>query len=738
MEELKYCRACLVTDVKMYSLDITSNDSIGLIYTQLAQIDICFRNQYICFECASLLQKYQKFKSKCITANNILSSIAGNTTEITKQVILNIDRKASRLESCLKVTKELLIDCYSEVFRSNVVTLEAGVDTNVEELKVKTEIQVTDLNETQNAYNVNEFVCTPENNISIKTQQSKKKIKIIKEPKTKKRKPKNQEQIEGIFDGNKSRDNVEGNKFYNSNDTSTNKKVKLVISPKATKRKIKTEELATEEEICDNNESLDDFNDNDLMESCEENADTGINEYKETKVETVASEDNLSDKEPLSKRKQKQEKTSVIKRNGQNLDFFDDYATIVFLTTEDAKKELLSRKDSNNYKRSPFKCNFCYKGYEAKTAFDTHMKKHTSEHGDYDCDICHLRFLKQIYLCKHKLSCHRRKFSCKICPYICYCMYQARTHVTMHKGTKYPCKDCGEIFSMPNSLQMHKRVHHRNVATAESACELCGDVFASKRGVFLHNMKVHRTDKNSKQGPKCEECGVHFDTEVAWKRHLVLSTKHTVINGCKFCGERFQDEEELKAHRRTHHSRNRKEYKTNIKLPGTCSICNKWLRSRIEYSTHMTTEHPQCDETMTLNPCDLTPFVCEVCGQVFKKQCFLRYHQRKHTGERPYKCSTCGKSFPSAAGRDTHHNTHSRRRTCKCDICARLFSSKNALNKHMKGHLGIRPHKCTLCDKGFLHMCDLKVHIKYVHDKVPWPKKKTKRNIADESAPYLD
>lgn len=40
MAEFKYCRVCLVTDVKMYSLDIISNESIGLIYSHLAQIRV--------------------------------------------------------------------------------------------------------------------------------------------------------------------------------------------------------------------------------------------------------------------------------------------------------------------------------------------------------------------------------------------------------------------------------------------------------------------------------------------------------------------------------------------------------------------------------------------------------------------------------------------------------------------------------------------------------------------------
>ncbi|CAH1286812.1 unnamed protein product [Chrysodeixis includens] len=191
---------------------------------------------------------------------------------------------------------------------------------------------------------------------------------------------------------------------------------------------------------------------------------------KKRKFKTIIkSEDDFSDNEPLSKSVTKflDKQKSLKKKNGLNIGYFDDYATVVFLTPEDARKEVLLRKESSNYKKSPFKCDFCYRGYEAKAAFENHMKKHSVEYGEYECDLCHLRFPQQIYLCKHRLSCHKRKFSCKLCPYVCYC-------------------------TMPNSLLMHKRMKHLKESVRESVCEHCGSTFGTPRGLFLHNMKVHR------------------------------------------------------------------------------------------------------------------------------------------------------------------------------------------------------------------------------------------------------
>lgn len=42
MDELKYCRVCLVMGAKMFSLNTNSSDSIGVTYSHLAQIPVSY------------------------------------------------------------------------------------------------------------------------------------------------------------------------------------------------------------------------------------------------------------------------------------------------------------------------------------------------------------------------------------------------------------------------------------------------------------------------------------------------------------------------------------------------------------------------------------------------------------------------------------------------------------------------------------------------------------------------
>ncbi|GBP38940.1 Zinc finger protein 808 [Eumeta japonica] len=425
--------------------------------------------------------------------------------------------------------------------------------------------------------------------------------------------------------------------------------------------------------------------------------------------------------------------------------YFEGYATFVLLTPEEAQKEVLSRKETPNYMYSEFKCDLCFRGFESKVTYHNHMKKHSpvrhseksvtaadlscpeyllrhppsrklflaveyfyvdlnktikvtySEHGEYKCEFCHLRFRNQRYLNKHKLGAHKRKFSCKICPFVCFC-------------------------SMPNSLLMHKRKKHLTTAV----CDLCGSTFNTERGVRSHKLLAHREETNPRLGPVCDLCDVHFANEAAWKKHIVLSAKHFVSNGCQHCGETFESESALKIHARVH-ARKQRRPRSECRVPGDCTMCGETLQNETERRKHLLTAHPDSKAAQSAQADETPQCVCEICGKMFKKPCFLNYHMRVHTGEKPYTCNDCGKSYAYSGVLSEHKATHTSHPQHRCHLCPKTFKFKSALYKHVRAHLGIRPHKCHFCDKSFPTPCELRSHTHHTHHKVPWPKRERRR-----------
>ncbi|CAH2083569.1 unnamed protein product [Euphydryas editha] len=113
--------------------------------------------------------------------------------------------------------------------------------------------------------------------------------------------------------------------------------------------------------------------------------------------------------------------------------------------------------------------------------------------------------------------------------------------------------------------------------------------------------------------------------------------------------------------------------------------------------------------------------VCEVCGFQCATTAKLKYHQRKHTGERPSHCTQCPKKFYNNQLLKKHMMIHTGERPYKCQKCPKAFITKTALKRHdlttaklkyhQRKHTGERPSHCTQCPKKFYNNQLLKVSL---------------------------
>ncbi|XP_068627343.1 oocyte zinc finger protein XlCOF6-like isoform X2 [Battus philenor] len=391
------------------------------------------------------------------------------------------------------------------------------------------------------------------------------------------------------------------------------------------------------------------------------------------------------------------------------------------LSMEEQVKEVIQRKETENYKNSPFKCDQCYKGFLDEGIYRSHMTRHSDLCGIYVCEVCKLHFFN-VRALRHHLTSHTHRFSCKRCPFVTPRRYAAKLHNKYHNGTRYNCSQCNEDFGKFSTYMSHLRIKH----PSDFVCELCGHSFVSTKGLALHRSLKHRFDQRVVTGNsvKCEECNINFVCEEALQQHRKVSAKHKD-------GQLIRTNKETKGFNCESNERTAKKkvVKTLKRLsrhkskgPIICEQCDKQLPNALAYHWHFRNAHP--DKNRTRYPAKPHRCMCEVCGKMFQSLALLHDHSWSHTGVKQFQCSQCHKTFARRYRLIAHRRLHAAdRRRHPCSVCGKLFSTLSNLQRHKATHSGLRPFKCEMCGKCFKHASLLKDHVKYVHMKAPWPKR---------------
>lgn len=133
-----------------------------------------------------------------------------------------------------------------------------------------------------------------------------------------------------------------------------------------------------------------------------------------------------------------------------------------------------------------------------------------------------------------------------------------------------------------------------------------------------------------------------------------------------------------------------------------CDVCGQDFRKRNELSAHLD-EHVAAEEG---------DFQCEVCNRIFSNLRLFRIHRRMHYPQnKAWACDQCGKKYSSRNLLEEHINTHTGLRPYVCGQCGKDFASKYTFRAHEKTHEARpRPYACSQCPKSFLSQQNLLQH----------------------------
>lgn len=326
----------------------------------------------------------------------------------------------------------------------------------------------------------------------------------------------------------------------------------------------------------------------------------------------------------------------------------------------------------------------------------------------------------------------KKYISCKYCCRSFRHISAYAVHQRIHTGEKpYRCELCGKNFAQLSKLKYHRNVH---VQSGSSPCLCCRKTFSEKRDLIAHFMTHVKVSKQNNEpcqqdskpdtplwGPTCSKsvmCNIYNNK--CPKGYMQKIYKHDLdkLMSCKTCGKEFWASSQLVVHEKTHWpvkpyacsicAKSFKQIKALKKhsqkhtgeMPFSCSYCGRAFFDLPALRVHQISKLCNWKQSLNGENCDIegflvphgvdgqvnTPmfFKCQICKQLYQKQCQYTFHLQTHTKSSPYLCFACGQSYE----KDSEVNVH-------CRVCCQTSGEEEACGSSLSEILYSDPRKCT-------------------------------------------
>ncbi|XP_073966808.1 uncharacterized protein [Choristoneura fumiferana] len=308
---------------------------------------------------------------------------------------------------------------------------------------------------------------------------------------------------------------------------------------------------------------------------------------------------------------------------------------VIKLTKEQVLQEMEENCKSDKYQRSVYKCQMCAKGFNFKDVIDSHMKKHSLEHGTLRCDICTQYCPSAVSLRGHMKS-HTTRYKCKICGAVRISRQHLLEHYSIEHTSDaavYTCDQCPFTSRTRTVMQRHVKTHTTGKTLT---CSVCGAGFST-----MHTLRMHASRHDPSQRYNCPQCNMKFIYPSLLHRHMRVHSHRD--HYCVECDITFKSIDNLKLHfKRAKRHRDPSTYKYK------CSQCSDRFVSPSSVLAHLTAAHGAAKT-----------HACSLCGKLYSSRESVKSHERR---------------------------AHAKEATVSCDVCHKEFSRKYVLAKHLRSH----------------------------------------------------